>query len=311
MFFGRLRYCSARELVGSLSDDRLLEQFLSRPGDAAEIAFEALVRRHGPMVLRVCRDVLGDPHAAEDAFQATFLVLVRKAGGIGRRELLGNWLYGVAHRIALKARADSARRFRHERRVAGMTVEAIDDDADRSDLAGVLHEEVNRLPRKYRAPIVLCHLEGMSYAMAARQLGVTEDTVRGRLARARGVLRDRLSRRGAMLGLGVIASKGSQRTLAALPPDLLRATVRASIGIATGGECPTGVILTRVSTLTKGVLKSMLFAKMKAVAWVAPSEVHGGRHPSDWRERRPAGSPAPIPFPLRGSGVPGHSRQSR
>ncbi len=169
-------------VVGAVSDARLLEQFLGQRGDASEIAFEALVRRHGPMVLRVCQDVLVDPHAAQDAFQATFLVLVRKAGGIGRRELLGNWLYGVAHRTALKARADAARRLRHERRVAEMNTGTSNEDGNSSDLDGVLHEEVNRLPRNYRAPVVLCHLEGMSYATAARQLGVTEDTVRGRLA---------------------------------------------------------------------------------------------------------------------------------
>src|SRR5271166_961338 len=109
--------------VGAMSDARLLEQFLGQRGDAAEIAFEALVRRHGPMVLRVCRDVLADPHAAQDAFQATFLVLVRKAGRIGRRDLLGNWLYGVAHRTALKALGNAARRLRHERRAAEMAME--------------------------------------------------------------------------------------------------------------------------------------------------------------------------------------------
>ena len=253
--------------VGATSDARLLEQFVGQPGAAAEMAFETLVRRHGPMVLGVCRDLLRDPHAAEDAFQATFLVLVRKAGKIGKRDLLGNWLYGVALRTALKARSEAARRVRHERRAAAMAVEAINKDPDSTDLAGVLHQEVNRLPQAYRAPVVLCHLEGISYAAAARQLGLSEDALRGRLARARDVLRDRLSRRGAMLGSGLILTDQCWRTLSAVQSGLLKATVRASIDLATGATCSGGMISAGVVSLSKGVLRTMLFAKLKAVAW--------------------------------------------
>ena len=254
--------------VGTASDARLLEQFVGQPGATAEMAFETLVRRHGPMVLGVCRDLLRDPHAADDAFQATFLVLARKAGKIGKRHLLGNWLYGVALRTALKARAQAARRVRHERQAATMVVEAVDKDSTSNDLAELLHREVNRLPQTYRAAIVLCHMEGRSYAVAACQLGLTEDAVRGRLARARDILRDRLSRREAMLGSGLIVTDLPRRTLAAVLPGLSKATIRASMGITTSATGSGGVISARVVHLSKGVLRNMLVTKLKAVACV-------------------------------------------
>ena len=135
--------------VGALTDGQLLERFATRRGETAEAAFEGLVARHGPMVLRVCRGVLRDTHDVEDAFQATFLVLVRKAGSIGDRELLGPWLYGVAHRVALKARGVAARRRSRE----GGIIDDLPADPTAGpwlDLRPVLHEEVNRLPEKYR-----------------------------------------------------------------------------------------------------------------------------------------------------------------
>ena len=257
--------------VGAMTDAQLLERFLTGRGGAPEAAFEALVERHGPMVLRVCRGVLGNLDDAQDAFQATFLVLALKSRGIGRRELLGNWLYGVATRTAMKARTRAARRRRHELRVAGMTGEALDEDREGGDLALVLHEEVGRLPEKYRSPVVLCHLEGMSYAAAARHLRVTEGTVRGRLARARLLLRDRLERRGHVLASGLLVPPRPQGISAAVPPDLLRSTVRASIGSASSGTSATGLISPKVASLTEGVLRAMLFSRLKAVAWIAPS----------------------------------------
>ena len=196
--------------AAGLTDADLLAQFAVRDDDGAgaELAFEALVERHGPMVFRVCRGVLRDEHAAEDAFQATFLVLARKAPSLWVKDSLGSWLHGVAHRVATRAKADAARRRRHEQRLAearGPEWEVM-PDRPRSDAWATLSEEIDRLPERYRAPVVLCYLEAMSYQMAAARLGVSEDAVRGRLARARERLRTRLTRRGievpAILGLG-------------------------------------------------------------------------------------------------------------
>ncbi len=166
-----------------LTDAQLLARFAARHEDGAELAFEALVERHGPMVFRVCRGVLRDEHAAEDAFQATFLVLARKARSLWVKDSLASWLHGVAHRVAARARSDAARRRRHERRLAearGPDGE-IQRDHPRSEAWAILSEEIARLPETYRAPVVLCYLEAMSYQAAAASLGVTEDTVRGRL----------------------------------------------------------------------------------------------------------------------------------
>src|SRR5262249_22740610 len=150
--------------------------------DAA--AFAALVRRHGPTVLGVCRRVLHNAHDAEDAFQATFLVLVRKGRSIAKREALSSWLYGVAYRVALKAQADLVRRRQHERQAAGRFDEASQPETTGDDLRPILDEEVNRLPDKYRRPIVLCYFEGKTYQEAARLLGWPAGTTSVRLARA-------------------------------------------------------------------------------------------------------------------------------
>jgi RNA polymerase sigma factor (sigma-70 family) len=152
--------------LSGLSDAALLERFLARQDAASDLAFEVLVRRHGPMVLRVCRSVLSDPFEAQDAFQATFLVLLRRAGSIRRRESLGGWLYGVAGRVAAAARVDEARRRAHERRLAERTPTTI---AKGPDLAPAVREEVDRLPESLRAPVVLCYLEGRTHDEAAGQ----------------------------------------------------------------------------------------------------------------------------------------------
>ena len=177
--------------VGGLTDAQLLERFTSRRDEAAELAFAALVERHGPMVLRVCRAVLRDAHEAQDAFQATFLVLVRRAGSLWVRDSLGPWLHQVAYRTASCARSAAARRRRHERRAAELTARPA-DDGDRDDLEGVIHEEVGRLPERYRAAVVLCLLEGLTPEQAARHLGCPVGTVHSRLARGREQLRGRL-----------------------------------------------------------------------------------------------------------------------
>ena len=183
--------------VGGLTDRQLLERFRTRDGEAAEWAFAALVERHGPMILRVCRRTLRDEHAAQDAFQATFLVLVRKAGSLRAEGSLGGWLHSVACRVAACARGAEARRRAHERRAA-LTVDALTVDANGGgdDLGPALHEEIGRLPEAYRTAVVLCDLEGLTQDQAAQRLGCPSGTVRSRLARGRGRLRARLIRRG-------------------------------------------------------------------------------------------------------------------
>ena len=193
----------AGTLVG-MAEGQLLERFSSRRDEAA---FELIVARHGPMVLGVCRRVLSDPHDVEDAFQATFLVLVRKAHSLRRRDLLGNWLYGVAHRVAVRARANAARRRTRERSGAEAAAGKPPRDGDWRDLRPVLDEEIARLPEKYRAPVVLCFLEGQTHEEAARQLRWPLGTVKSRLARARARLQGRLTRRGLAPSAGLLGAR--------------------------------------------------------------------------------------------------------
>jgi RNA polymerase sigma-70 factor (ECF subfamily) len=175
------------------SDAQLLERYAAAHDEAA---FEALARRHGQMVLGVCRRVLGDAHEAEDAFQAAFLVLVRRAGEVRKGERLAGWLYGVAQRVAVRARAQAARRRDRERQGVPLdAVQAAGDEAP-SDLKPLLHEEINRLPAPYRRPVVLCHLQGKTNEEAARELDCPVGTVKARLRRARALLGSRLAQRG-------------------------------------------------------------------------------------------------------------------
>src|SRR6266545_958150 len=183
-----------------VSDGQLLERFSS---SGEEAAFEALVRRHGPMVLGVCRRVLRDGHATEDAFQATFLVLLRRAGGLDRRCSLAGWLYTVAYHVALRARADAARRRRKEAAVLPPIPTEPQPDLAWRELQPVLDEELDRLPEHWRAPVVLCYLEGRTNEEAGRLLGWPVGTVKSRLARARDLLRTRLARRGITLSVGL------------------------------------------------------------------------------------------------------------
>jgi RNA polymerase sigma factor (sigma-70 family) len=167
------------KLVGERdqSDRQLLEDFIAQ-GD--EPAFETLVRRYGPLVLGVCRSVLGNEHDTEDAFQATFLVLVKKARAIMKRESLRAWLYGVAYRVAVRAKAARGKRSRSERQVPAMILSDPATESSRQELGRLLHEEVVRLPERYRLPVLLCYLEGKSRQDAARELGWTEGMVKGR-----------------------------------------------------------------------------------------------------------------------------------
>jgi RNA polymerase sigma factor (sigma-70 family) len=229
-------------------------------GDGEE-AFAALVRRHGPMVHGVCRRVLGNAADADDAFQATFLVLARRAHSVRPRPLLGNWLYGVAYRTALEARrAAAVRRFKERR--AAVTKTASTEDARSDDLREVLDRELAALPDTYRAAVVLCDLEGLSRRDAALRLGWPEGTLSGRLSRARSMLAARLSRRGLVLpaaGLGVVLESAS----AGLSAELVESTARIGI-LMSAGEV--AVASAPVAALTEGVMKAMLLTKLKGVA---------------------------------------------
>src|SRR5208283_4994999 len=193
-----------RKLIGlerstELTDGQLLDAFVVRRDEAA---FTTLVQRHGPMVQRVCRRVLGDAHDAEDAFQAAFLVLARKAGAIRHRSSVGGWLYEVAYHLALRGRANAARRRKHERQAPEMSPPNPLSEREREELQTMLDEELHRLPEKYRTPLVLCYLEGKTNTQAAEELGWPAGSMSSRLTRARELLRDRLAGRGVALSAG-------------------------------------------------------------------------------------------------------------
>jgi RNA polymerase sigma factor (sigma-70 family) len=243
--------------AGLPTDPQLLERFLARRDQAA---FAALVRRHGPMVLAVCRRLLADPNDADDAFQATFLVLVRRAASVGRPERLGSWLYGVAYRTALKARANNARRRRHQQPLADVPTDGGVAELVWRELRPVLDEELHRLPEKYRAPVVLCYLEGVSKREAARQLGWPEGTLSTRLHQAREILRGRLSRRG--LGLSAVA------VAVALSPGAAPAAVPPTLAAAAVAAASLAAVPAPVAALAEGVLRVMWWNKLKVVAAV-------------------------------------------
>ncbi len=236
-------------------DAELLDRFRAS-GD--EAAFAALVRRHGPLVLGVCRRVLRHQQDAEDAFQATFLVLARNAASIRRRAALGGWLYGVARRVAKDARRAATRRQARERRATGVRQAQPDLEAAWRELQSVLAEEVERLPEKYQLPFVLCCLEGKSKAEAAAQFGWKEGTVSSRLAEARKRMQQRLARRGLTLSAALCAAAVAAGTASALPPALVTTTVRAGAGTAGGASA-------RVAALADGVTKALFASKFKAV----------------------------------------------
>ncbi|HEX4607171.1 MAG TPA: sigma-70 family RNA polymerase sigma factor [Urbifossiella sp.] len=246
-----------------LSDGRLLDLFIDHRDD---IAFAALVRQHGPMVWSVCRRLL-DRQDAEDAFQATFLVLVRKAATVLPREQVGNWLYGAARQTALQARRITARRRGRERQVAEMPEPATSEDAVWRDLRPLLDRELSRLPDRYRTVIVLCDLEGNTRKEAARQLGVPEGSVSGWLARGRAMLAKRLARQGVALSAGALATVLG-RAAAGPPPSVVGFTIKAASVSAAGQAATTGLISAKVAALTEGVLKTMMMSKIKAVTAV-------------------------------------------
>jgi RNA polymerase sigma factor (sigma-70 family) len=253
-----------QQLVGPpddrrLSDAELLQRFRT---NRDETAFRLLMERHGRMVLSVCSRVLRQRQDAEDAFQAAFLILARNAASIRKGTALGSWLYGVAYRTALKARRQMSRRQKHEKRAGKAAQTDPDLNLAWQELQAVLTEEVGRLPEKYRAPFVLCCLEGASKSEAAHQLGWKEGTVSGRLAEARKRLQQRLTRRGLTLSAALCAGAWEANAAAAVPAVLLRTTSKAALGIA-AGQTATGVVSAPVAALVEGVTRTMFLSKAK------------------------------------------------
>ena len=267
-FLGQVRRVLEPPAADTIADRQLLESFVA---GRQEAAFTALVRRHGAMVFGVCRRVLTDWHDAEDAFQATFLILARQAGSIRRRESVGSWLYGVAYRVSQKVKTGAARRRCRERQrpiepATGAGAVGLEE------LRLVLDEELARLPEKYRAPLVLCYLEGKTRDEAAGQLGWSVGALKGRLERGRERLRRRLERRGLAFSVALLVTALSQGTArATLPAALLAHTVNAAMPVAAGTTAAAGGVSASVAALMEGVLHTMMITRLTVTTVVALS----------------------------------------
>jgi RNA polymerase sigma factor (sigma-70 family) len=301
-FLQQVRRSVLAHTTAALTDGQLLTRFLDRRDNDA---LAALVRRHGPMVWGVCRRRLPNPQDAEDAFQATFLVLVRKAASVRPRELVANWLYGVACTTAHRARVANAKRRAKERQVPDMPEPAAAGPDPWHDLRPLLDEELRRLPDKYRVLIILCDLEGKTRIEAARQLGCPEGTVAGRLARARALLARRLARRGLGVSGGALAAALAQHAVSAgVPPALLACTIDIA-GQSAAGQAASGLISAQVVALTEGVLQTMYVQQIKGMTalLVAAVFLAGGlftyhtalgESEDAGQERKEAAGPAPA-----------------
>jgi RNA polymerase sigma factor (sigma-70 family) len=261
---GYLRRLGERD-ARALTDRQLLERFTR---DRDEAAFAELVRRHGPMVLSACRRVLRHEQDAEDAFQASFLVLARKAGSVRQHDSVGGWLYQVAYRLALRSRALGGRR-REQGTLTDDPPERPGRDSSQESLRICLDEELRRLPEPYRTVVVLCYVEGRSQAEAAGMLATTADAVNSRLKRARDLLRHRLARHGMLLsGVALTEALAGGAAQAALPPALVRLTARTALDFATG-RVPASGTSAVAAELAKGALHDMLTPKLKLVTALA------------------------------------------
>ena len=250
-------------MLGGLTDRQLLERFVNRNDSSAEDAFTILLERHGPMVWGVCRRLLPDRYAAADAFQATFLVLVRRASAVRVDDSLGPWLYGVSRRVAARARATSLRR--RARETGG--VEAVAGpapDPDRAERLAILDEEIGRLPERHRAAVVLCDLEGLPHEEAARRLGCPVGTVESRLSRGRQRLRDRLVRRGLAPAAAALWAEMAREASAAMPAALIKQSARFVTSSPAAGAVPVAV-----TALAEGVIQMMWLARLKPLVAVA------------------------------------------
>ncbi len=251
---GHVQQLLAARRADELRDGQLLERFIEQQEEEA----------FGPLVLRLCRRLLGHTQDAEDAFQATFLVLVRKARGLDRRGSLAGWLYAVAYRIAVRARALAARRRASEQQAAQMQTRNTVPEPNDPELRAILDDALSRLPEKYRTPVVLCYLEGKSYAEAARQLRWPLGTVRGRVARARTLMRRQLARRGLAVPIGLFGTVwAAEASAAAVPTVLVRSTVRAALLAAAGKTAAARAFSAPATALGETALKEMTAAKLQ------------------------------------------------
>lgn len=248
--------------VGVLTDGELLERFGAGGGDQSEQAFTALVQRHGPMVLAVCRRILADIHLADDAFQATFLILARRARSIQRREALGGWLHRVARRVSLRARLQAER---HRHREGSSIEEAavqLEDPLVRAELRSAIDDEINRLSDAQRLAVILCCLEGLTHEQAARQLGWPVGTVESRLCRGRQRLQKRLIRRGIAPAVGMGAGLSASDATASLPASLVEATVHlAKATMSSGFRASQGASFV-AATLAERSIQAMFWNKI-------------------------------------------------
>jgi RNA polymerase sigma factor (sigma-70 family) len=319
-----------RKLVGASaaseqSDAELLRRFVHEQDEAS---FAALVERHGRLVWSVCRNLLAQEQDAEDAFQATLLVLSRKAGSIRQGRSVASWLYGVAYRTALKARTTIARRQKHEQRAEARPSPDPVSEAALRELQAILNEEVQRLPEKYRAPFILCCLESKSKAEASQELGWPEGTVSSRVSGARQRLQQRLARRGIELSAALCAVALTERAASAASATLAAGAVKAALVFASGRSLAAGLVTARAIAIAQAVLWAEAASRLKlflvlvlvltltggAAAWWQhpPDQPRGddaGRPPADVAvegprrgpEDRPAdaGKPGPAAGPAR------------
>jgi RNA polymerase sigma factor (sigma-70 family) len=259
IFLKQLTQGMAAETWNAETDRRLVEQFLARREEAA---FDAIVRRHGAMVYRVCWRVLGQLQDTEDAFQATFLLLAQKLPTVRKRDSLASWLHGVAHRVALQAKGKATRRRRHEQR-ATRTQVGQPADLSAEELLAVLDAELGKLPDKWGLPLILCYLESRSQEEAASQLAWSKSTLRRRLEEARHALGRRLNRRGIAwsAALGVVLLSDCMAS-AAMPAGLVDSTTRAATLVA-AGSAVSSVASPQVAVLTKRIVKRYSFGNCK------------------------------------------------
>jgi RNA polymerase sigma factor (sigma-70 family) len=289
-----------RRLAGATArDEQSDEQLLSRfQADREESAFSALMQRHGKVVWNVCRRVLGHEQDAEDAFQATFLVLARKAGSIRNTEAVGSWLHGAAYRIAMRAKRDAGIRRKHEMHAPGAYASGSSDrEISLREGLTIIDEEVNRLGARHRAVFIACCLEGKMMAEAARELGWKEGTVSGTLSRAKEVLRTRLARRGVTLSAALAGLTLSESATAAIPVRLIAATLQAAIRYAAGGPAPTALAagVTRAMFVTK--TKVALAILVTAGLFAAGAGVLGHQAPAGGETEKPISQKADAPAP--------------
>jgi cytochrome c peroxidase len=292
-----IRRVAREESVRQLPDHVLLRQFCEQRDEAA---FATLLYRHGTMVLGVCRNVLHNEADAEDAFQATFLVLARKAGSIRQTASVGSWLHGVAYRTALKARVQSATREKHEAAAPTREVANPDDLAWR-EVQRVLHEELTGLAGRYRDPLVACYLEGKTQEEVAAQLGVAVSTLKERMERGRSLLRARLVRRGLGPAAGLAAATWPAAGSASVPVSLASSTVKAA-NLFAAGQAATTAASANVAALTEGVLKTMWLTKLKLATVVLVGLALLAAGAGLTVLAAPAGEPRPADRPSRAEG---------